>query len=123
EVEPRRVEALPGTPVRLVVTVRNESADPSAFRVRIVGVDTTWSGDARLTPVLAPDEATTVEVELRLPLGFPGGEHLFGVEAVTPRWRPSPPGPAPPPEGRHRPGPPPAAPGRSSPCATAPTSP
>src|SRR5690606_36973064 len=50
--------------------------------VRIVGSDSSWSGEARLTPVLAPGQSASLEFDLRLPLGFPGGEHLFGVEAV-----------------------------------------
>src|SRR5690606_7190586 len=70
EVEPRRVEATPGTPVRLAATVRNDDSEPRAHRVRIVGSDASWSGEARLTRVLAAGEAETLEFDLRLPLGF-----------------------------------------------------
>ncbi|MDZ7677550.1 MAG: carboxypeptidase regulatory-like domain-containing protein [Acidimicrobiales bacterium] len=82
EVRPERVDSTPGEPVTVVVEVTNLLAEPRQFQVRVVGSDSGWSGPTMVTPLLQPGAHTATELTVTLPLGFPSGEHLLGVEAV-----------------------------------------
>jgi hypothetical protein len=90
-VHPEQIDATPGAPAVVVVTVTNDQPTPSQFQVRVVGSDADWSGAPHVTPLLDPGAHTAVELTVELPLGFPAGDHLLGVEVVplTPSGTPS----------------------------------
>jgi hypothetical protein len=81
-VRPGQLEANPGTAAAVVVTVTNHLPSASQFQVRVVGSDATWSGEPHLTPMIEPGAHTAVEIVVDLPLGFPAGDHLLGIEVV-----------------------------------------
>ena len=81
-ITPDKIDAIPGEPAAVIVQVTNHQATASQFQVRIVGSDATWSGPPLVTPMLEPGYSTSFELGVSLPLGFPNGEHLLGVEAV-----------------------------------------
>lgn len=82
EVTPSRLDASPGVPARVALTIRNDESEPAAHQVRVIGAESAWAGDATTTAVVEPGATTTIELEIRLPLGFPSGEHLLGVEVI-----------------------------------------
>ncbi|MFP3905441.1 MAG: carboxypeptidase regulatory-like domain-containing protein, partial [Acidimicrobiales bacterium] len=82
EVRPERIDSTPGEPVTVLVEVTNLLSAPRQFQVRVVGSETGWSGPTMVTPLLQPGAHTATELTVTLPLGFPPGEHLLGVEAV-----------------------------------------
>lgn len=90
-ITPHTIDAVPGEPGRVVVTVANHLQRAAQFQVRVVGSDATWSGPPLVTPLLDPGASTSTELTVTLPLGFPVGQHLLGVEAVpiTPQGTPS----------------------------------
>jgi large repetitive protein len=91
-VQPEQIDATPGDPVVLTVSVANHLPTASLFQIRVVGADTDWSGAPQITPLLEPGAHSSLELTVTLPLGFPAGEHLLGVEVVplTPQGTPSP---------------------------------
>lgn len=82
EVRPDHLETTPGETTGITVAVTNGRSVEAQYQVRLVGSDAAWSGEPHLTPVLAPGAQALVELVLTLPLGFPGGDHLLGVEVV-----------------------------------------
>ncbi len=90
-ITPGTIDAVPGEPGRVVVEVTNHLERAAQFQVRVIGSDASWSGPPLVTPLLDPGASTATELTVTLPLGFPTGQHLLGVEAVpiTPEGTPS----------------------------------
>ncbi len=76
------IDATPGEPLAVVVDLTNPLTTASRFQIRVVGAAAEWAGTAQITDWLEPGARTAVELTVVLPLGFPTGDHLLGIESV-----------------------------------------
>lgn len=80
EVLPRRLDATPGVPQQVTVSVGNTGELIGGYTVRVLGADPGWV-DATDTEVsLFPGESTTVTLSLTIPHGIPAGERRMAVQ-------------------------------------------
>ncbi len=81
ELEPTTVIASPGEPVSCVITITNTEDREVSATLRVLGVPTDNAGFSTVRlPALG---ATSVVVEILMPIGSPGGTHPFQVEIIT----------------------------------------
>jgi hypothetical protein len=82
DVFPRRLEATPGTPQQLTVTVSNTGDVIGGYAVRFLGADPGWvtsdAEDGRFS--LFPDETRTLTVSVTVPPGIAAGERRMAVQ-------------------------------------------
>ncbi len=80
-VEAGTTAVTPGSSVPAPVRVRNTGDTAMQVLVRVVGVEDSWTGPPLMVGPLEPGEETTVEFDIRIPVGFPPCDHLAGIEA------------------------------------------
>lgn len=90
QVEPRRLEVVPGDPVALQVQIYNSRNIIDAYSVTLLGLDTADTGGAGVSVIteppslsLFPETEGTLTVLFTLPLGFPAGTRTVGVATVS----------------------------------------
>ena len=79
-VSPSVVLVTRGVESELAVTVANDDDIIRSVEVGTLGLDRSWVVPATQTIALFPGDATTVQLLLRLPLDFPGGDRRVAVE-------------------------------------------
>lgn len=89
QVEPRRLEVVPGDPVALQIQIYNSRNIIDAYSVTLLGLDAD-TGGAGVSVVteppslsLFPETEGTLTVLFTLPLGFPAGTRTVGVATVS----------------------------------------
>lgn len=90
QVEPRRLEVVPGEPVALQLQIYNSRNIIDAYSVTLLGLDTPDAGGPGVSVVteprslsLFPETEGTLTVLFTLPTGFPAGSRTIGVAAVS----------------------------------------
>lgn len=90
QVEPRRLEVIPGEPVAFQIVVYNSRNVIDAYAVTLLGLDGPETGGAGVSVVteprslsLFPGTEGTLTVLCTLPLGFPAGSRTIGVATVS----------------------------------------
>jgi hypothetical protein len=90
QVEPRRLEVVPGEPVAFQLQIYNSRNVIDAYSVTLLGLDTPDTGGPGVSVVteprslsLFPEAEGTLTVLFTLPLGFPAGTRTIGVAAVS----------------------------------------
>lgn len=82
DVAPRRVTALAGTPVDVLVTLTNPSEVIAGYDVRVLGADARWVDVEDPSPRLFPGASLTTRVSLTLPEGTLAGDRQFTVQVT-----------------------------------------
>ena len=80
DVSPGTLEATPGLPVVLLVTVTNTEAVIAAYELSVLGVDPDWVTIEDPRPSLFPDGMKVVAVTITLPTGVPAGMRRLAVQ-------------------------------------------
>lgn len=90
QVEPRRLEVVPGEPVAFQIEIYNSRNVIDAYTVTLLGLDGPETGGAGVSVVteprslsLFPETEGTLTVLCTLPLGFPAGPRTIGVATVS----------------------------------------
>ncbi|MXG88798.1 carboxypeptidase regulatory-like domain-containing protein [Nocardioides flavescens] len=80
DVSPRRLDAVPGVPVPVTVTITNTGDLIAGFVLRVLGADPTWVElpDDELS--LFPEETRTVLAQITVPPGITAGERRISVQ-------------------------------------------
>jgi 5-hydroxyisourate hydrolase-like protein (transthyretin family) len=82
DVIPRRLEATPGQPQELTVTVTNTTDVIGGYTVRVLGADPGWVHSDLETGrfSLFPDEARSLTIQVTVPHGIPAGERRMAIQ-------------------------------------------
>lgn len=90
QVEPRRLEVVPGEPVAFQIEVYNSRNVIDAYAVTLLGLDGPETGGGGVSVVteprslsLFPETEGTLTVLCTLPVGFPAGPRTIGVATVS----------------------------------------
>lgn len=90
QVEPRRLEVVPGEPVAFHIEIYNSRNVIDAYSVTLLGLDGPETGGAGVSMVteppslsLFPETGGSLTVLCTLPLGFPAGTRTIGVATVS----------------------------------------
>lgn len=80
DVQPRRLDPIPGIPETVTVTISNTGTVIAGYHVRVLGADPSWVEVAEPEVSLFPDETRTLTIQVQVPHGIAAGERRFAVQ-------------------------------------------
>ncbi len=83
DVTPEALEVAPGVTTALAVSIFNDAPVIVAYRIRVLGVDPSWTSIDEPEMSLFPDSAGSATILLEVPREAPAGTRRIGIEVTS----------------------------------------
>ncbi|WP_370250080.1 carboxypeptidase regulatory-like domain-containing protein [Nocardioides sp.] len=80
DISPRELQALPGVPQQIALTITNTGTVIGGYRLRLLGLDPAWVQLDSEQVSLFPEESGTITATVTVPVGLPAGERRLSVQ-------------------------------------------